>query len=331
MTYLAKPKLHHPDAAAEQARLHAARLRRQDQHAVRRLRPRLDLGRAHPGLLGARRSNRTASPSCPASAARRRRRTTSSATRTASTPCTAACRSVLTGANLANRELLYLGVCGDGDSASHRPRPVRARDAARREHDLHRREQRRLRSDQGPVLRHRRPGQQGQEGRGQHRHARSTWSRSACSSAPPTSARSFSGDKEQLVPLIKGAMTHRGAALHRRDQPVRGLQQPRRQHQELRLRARAQRGGQPPRLHARTATRSPSSYAPGEVIEVTQHDGSVLRLRKLARRLRRRRPARRDEPHREPTRRAARSSPGCCTCSPMPRTCTRTSTRSRRR
>jgi 2-oxoglutarate ferredoxin oxidoreductase subunit beta len=26
--------------------------------------------------------------------------------------------SVLTGANLANRELLYLGVSGDGDSAS---------------------------------------------------------------------------------------------------------------------------------------------------------------------------------------------------------------------
>ena len=63
-------------------------------------------------------------------------------------------------------------------------------------------------------------------------------------------ARSFSGDKEQLVPLIKGAMSHRGAALHRRDQPVRRVQQPPRLHQELRLRARPQRGGQPARLHA---------------------------------------------------------------------------------
>jgi hypothetical protein len=39
-------------------------------------------------------------------------------------------------------------------------------------------------------------------------------------------------------------------------------------------------------------------YSPGEVIEVTQHDGSVLRLRKLAAGLRRRRPPRRDAPHR---------------------------------
>ena len=54
MTYLAKPKLHHPTLAKQQGRLHAARLRRQDLHAVRRLRPRLDLGGHHPGLLGAR-------------------------------------------------------------------------------------------------------------------------------------------------------------------------------------------------------------------------------------------------------------------------------------
>ena len=40
-------------AAEEHARLHAARLRRHGLDAVRRLRPRLDLGRDHPGLLGA--------------------------------------------------------------------------------------------------------------------------------------------------------------------------------------------------------------------------------------------------------------------------------------
>ena len=54
MTYLAKPKLHHPTLPTQQARLHAARLRRQDLDAVRRLRPRLDLGGDRPGLLGAR-------------------------------------------------------------------------------------------------------------------------------------------------------------------------------------------------------------------------------------------------------------------------------------
>ena len=33
--------------------------------------------------------------------------------------------SVLTGANLANRDLIYLGVSGDGDSRLDRLRPVR--------------------------------------------------------------------------------------------------------------------------------------------------------------------------------------------------------------
>ena len=68
--------------------------------------------------------------------------------------------SVLTGANLANRELLYLGVSGDGDSASIGLGQFAHMDAARREHDLHRREQRRLRPDQGPVLGHGRPRHQ---------------------------------------------------------------------------------------------------------------------------------------------------------------------------
>jgi 2-oxoglutarate ferredoxin oxidoreductase subunit beta len=64
--------------------------------------------------------------------------------------------SVLTGANLANRDLIFLGVSGDGDSASiglgqfaHSLRPWR-------EHGLHRGEQRGLRSDQRSVLGNRR-------------------------------------------------------------------------------------------------------------------------------------------------------------------------------
>ena len=77
--------------------------------------------------------------------------------------------SVLTGANLANRDLIYLGVSGDGDSRLDRLRPVRAFDPARRQHDLYRREQRRVRPDQGPVLGHRRPRLEVQEGRDEHR------------------------------------------------------------------------------------------------------------------------------------------------------------------
>ena len=91
MTYLAKPKLHHPTLPSQRARLHAARLRRQDLDPVRRLRPRLDLRRASSRPAGSSTSSRTASPSSRASAARRRRPTISSAPRTASTPCTAAC------------------------------------------------------------------------------------------------------------------------------------------------------------------------------------------------------------------------------------------------
>ena len=50
-------------------------------------------------------------------------------------------------------------------------------------------------------------------------------------------ARSFSGDKRQLVPLIKGAIEHQRRRLPRRDLAVRGVQQSRRLDQELRLRA----------------------------------------------------------------------------------------------
>ena len=79
-------------AAEERARLHPPRLRRHDLDAVRRLRPRLDHAPRSSRPASSSTSSRTASPSSPASAARRRRRPISSATRTASTPCTAACR-----------------------------------------------------------------------------------------------------------------------------------------------------------------------------------------------------------------------------------------------
>ena len=55
----------------------------------------------------------------------------------------------------------------------------------------------------------------------------------------------------------------RGAS--RRHQSVRRIQQPRRQHQELRLRARAQRSGEPARLHRRARDEIAADYAPGEV------------------------------------------------------------------
>ena len=61
--------------------------------------------------------------------------------------------------------------------------------------------------------------------------------------------RSFSGDKQQLVPLIKAGDRAPGRRVHRRHQPCVAFNNHAGQHQELRLRARAQRGGQPHRLH----------------------------------------------------------------------------------
>jgi 2-oxoglutarate ferredoxin oxidoreductase subunit beta len=94
-------------------------------------------------------------------------------------------------------------------------------------------------------------------------------------------ARSFSGDKTQLVPIIEGAIRHQGSAFIDVISPCVAFNNHPgstksydyvRDHNEAvnRLDFMPERG-------AITAM-----YAPGEVIEVTQHDGSVLRLRKLA-------------------------------------------------
>ena len=55
-------------------------------------------------------------------------------------------------------------------------------------------------------------------------------------------ARSFSGDKAQLVPILKAALIAQGLRLRGRHLAVRDLQRPRGIDQELRLHPRAQRG-----------------------------------------------------------------------------------------
>jgi 2-oxoglutarate ferredoxin oxidoreductase subunit beta len=92
--------------------------------------------------------------------------------------------------------------------------------------------------------------------------------------------RSFSGDKEQLVPLIKGALRHRGAALLDVISPCVAFNNhagSTKSYDYVRAHNEAvNRLDFMPRRDAISAM-----YAPGEVIEVTQHDGSMLRLRKL--------------------------------------------------
>ena len=63
-------------------------------------------------------------------------------------------------------------------------------------------------------------------------------------------ARSFSGDKKQLLSILKAALGHRGTAHDRRALAVRDLQRPRGLDQELRLRQGSRRGARRGQLRA---------------------------------------------------------------------------------
>jgi len=166
--------------------------------------------------------------------------------------------SVLTGANLANRDLIYLGVSGDGDSASigigqfvH---------AIRRGVNM------------VYIV----------ENNGVYGLTKGQFSATADQgSVSKKGARGFSGDKQQLVPLIKAAIAHRGSAFLDVVSPCVAFNNHAgstksydyvRQHNEAVNRMDVV----PPRVEIAV------EYAEGEAIEVEQHDGSVLRLRKLS-------------------------------------------------
>ena len=187
--------------------------------------------------------------------------------------------SVLTGASLANRGLLYLGISGDGDSASigigqfvH---------AIRRGVDM--------------VYIVENNGVYGLT-KGQFSATADQGSMSKKGVANTDSpldmvamalqlgasyvARGFSGDKGQLVPLIKGAIRHRGAAFLDVISPCVAFNN----------HAGSTRSYDYVREHNEAVNRLDvilprarieADYAEGRMIEVEQHDGSVLRLRKL--------------------------------------------------
>jgi 2-oxoglutarate ferredoxin oxidoreductase subunit beta len=188
--------------------------------------------------------------------------------------------SVLTGANLANRDLLYLGVSGDGDSASIGLGQFAH--AMRRGVDMTYIVENNgvYGLTKGQFSATADPGSRSKKG-AVNSDAAIDLVAMALQLGASYVGRSFSGDKEQLVPLIKGAISHRGAALIDVISPCVAFNNHPgstksydyvRAHNEAvnRLDFMPERG-------AITAM-----YAPGEVIEVTQHDGSVLRLRKLA-------------------------------------------------
>ena len=187
--------------------------------------------------------------------------------------------SVLTGANLANRDLIYLGVSGDGDSASigfgqfaH---------AIRRGVDM--------------VYIVENNGVYGLT-KGQFSATADAGSKSkrgvvntdsaidlvgiALQVGATFVARSFSGDKTQLTPLIKAAIDHEGAAFVDVISPCVAFNNHAgstksfdyvREHNEAVNRLDFITGRAPIKV----------DYAPGSVETVEQHDGTTVTLRKL--------------------------------------------------
>jgi len=188
--------------------------------------------------------------------------------------------SVLTGANLANRDLLYLGVSGDGDSASiglgqfaHAMRRGVNMTYIVENNGVYG-------LTKGQFSATADPGSKSKKGAVNSDTAIDLVAMALQLGASYV-GRSFSGDKEQLVPLIKGALSHRGAALIDVISPCVAFNNhpgSTKSYDYVRAHNEAvNRLDFMPRRDAITAL-----YAPGEVIEVTQHDGSLLRLRKLA-------------------------------------------------
>ena len=187
--------------------------------------------------------------------------------------------SVLTGANLANRDLIYLGVSGDGDSASI--------GFGQFAHSIRRgvnmtyivenngvygltKGQFSATADQGSVSK--------------KGVANSDSPLDLVTMALQLGAsyvgRSFSGDKKQLVPLIKGALSHRGAAFIDVISPCVAFNNHAgstksydyvREHND----AVNQLDVMVPRSEIAV------DYAAGDTVTIEQHDGSVLRLHKL--------------------------------------------------
>ena len=183
--------------------------------------------------------------------------------------------SIATGANAANRELTYIGISGDGDSLSIGIGQLVPRHPPQRRHGLRHREQRRLRADQGPVLGVGRRRLEEQARRGEplaRRSIRCCW---RSTSGATFVARSFSGDKAQLVPILKAALSHRGLRADRRDLAVRDLQRSRGVDQELPAHAQAPAQGDRRPTSCRRRRRSPPTYEEGTAITVTLHDGST--------------------------------------------------------
>jgi 2-oxoglutarate ferredoxin oxidoreductase subunit beta len=187
--------------------------------------------------------------------------------------------SVLSGAAMANRDLIYLGVSGDGDSASI--------GIGQFAHAMRRGVNMTYLCENNGVY----GLTKGQFSATTDKGSKNK--RGVANNDNPIDlvalalqlgatyvARSFSGDKEQLIPLIKGALRHRGPALIDVLSPC----------VTFNNHAGSTKSYDYVREHNEAVNRIEilqpreqieASYPPGSLRQVVQHDGSILQLRKL--------------------------------------------------
>ena len=188
--------------------------------------------------------------------------------------------SIATGANAANRDLTYIGISGDGDSLSIGLGQLCH--AIRRNLDM-------LYVIENNGVYGLTKGQFSASADVGSKSKRGEANRSRpsipCALALDLGAtfvaRSFSGDKAQLVPILKAALRHRGFALIDVISPC--------------VTFNDHEGSTKSYLHTRKnllqvvrptscrrAQEITADYEPGTATSVTLHDGSTVRLRKLA-------------------------------------------------
>jgi 2-oxoglutarate ferredoxin oxidoreductase subunit beta len=187
--------------------------------------------------------------------------------------------SVLTGAALANRDLIYLGVSGDGDSASIGLGQFAhcLRRGVNMTYIVENNGVYGLTKGQFSATADR--GSKSKMGVGNQDSPIDLVSMAILLGATFV-ARSFSGDKAQLVPLIKAAIEHQGAAFIDCISPcVTFNNHPDSTKSYDYVRAHNDAVNYLDVIEGRGAITA--DYAPGSVETVTQHDGSILRLRKL--------------------------------------------------
>ena len=189
--------------------------------------------------------------------------------------------ALVAGANAANRDIIYIGISGDGDSLSIGLGQL-CHAIRRNVNVLYVLENNGVYGlTKGQFSASADPGSLSKKG-----EANTMEAIDGCLLALTLGAtfvaRGFSGDKAQLVPILKAGLRHNGLRVHRRHLAVRHVQRSRRLDQELRLHAREERRSGAGRLRAAGRRDHRPSTTPGSVRNVMLHDGSWVRLRKIA-------------------------------------------------